>query len=192
MFNNSGSPVNKKSIDESPANTDHQQHTNGGWLAWWSGPQPAIPQASTQTSIRGPSQRQSLKIEPKNSEAIDRSSGVIENENNQEQFENEDEYDGHLLVISWKTVCSLYPSFPSHLRIKFPKLVSDVSDYTDNFEAKMVSRNERVVRMEENIELIQGVLIIEATDSISNEHSFEKQTVETVDGDDLRNRIQIV
>jgi hypothetical protein len=57
-----------------------------------------------------------------------------------EEFED----DGPLLVLSWKTMCSLCPSLASSLKGKHSQLVSDVAKYIDIVEIRNANIQQQI------------------------------------------------
>jgi hypothetical protein len=104
----------------------HQQAPAGGWLAWWIGPSPTSttqPIASDASSVQSnvSTQQQDIKIvsEQQQSEISPVTVSIGEEE------------DAELLAISWRTICSVYSSFPAHLRIKYPTLVLEIAQFVE-------------------------------------------------------------
>lgn len=88
----------------------------GGWLAWWTGAAPTQPTAGTPT-VPATTQPSSPHVSTEPEETVSVSSG--------------EEEDADLLAISWRTVCSIYTSFPAHLRIKYPTLVLEIAQFVE-------------------------------------------------------------
>ena len=139
----------------------------GGWLNWWGVPNTdqqseevtttsTIPVTSTQaaSTIPNPSATASL-----NSNNLTSSSSLLlsvsqlpqlelpqsattaiqkpRNDDQESMIENDNDND--LLIISWKSMCSVYPSLPAHLRIRYPQLVLDICAFIDSHEKRIVS-----------------------------------------------------
>jgi hypothetical protein len=92
---------------------------SAGWLTWWTGQ--SLPKSSPSSDDRANEELVEVEVPRDTRECV-----------KAEIDEGEEEEDSELLAVSWKTVCSLYTSFPSHLRIKYPQLVSDIAQFVDS------------------------------------------------------------
>lgn len=110
-----------------------ESQQGSGWLSWWIGTPPPIQSTVSSNNVVSPAPvnvQPSLPIQQQ-----DKVSNNVAPDGPDDtpivSVSSGEEEDADLLTVSWKTICSIYSSFPAHLRIKYPTLVLEIAQFVD-------------------------------------------------------------